>query len=97
MARYINLVSSRTVVQVPGCSHGTDQTLFSTFTSSHVSYGLNMIPLVLFGLFGQAISLPARLSPTVSVKNGTYAGVYSPQYDQDFFLGMPYAQVRYCS
>ncbi|RSL44922.1 hypothetical protein CEP54_014488 [Fusarium duplospermum] len=51
-----------------------------------------MIPLVLFGLFGSAISLPARLSPTVSVKNGTYSGVYSPQYDQDFFLGMPYAQ-----
>lgn len=53
-----------------------------------------MIPLVLFGLFGSAVSLPASLSPTVSVKNGTYSGVYSPQYDQDFFLGMPYAQVR---
>ncbi|KAI9159086.1 Lipase 4 [Paramyrothecium foliicola] len=30
--------------------------------------------------------------PTVSVQNGTYAGIYSPGYDQDFFLGMPYAQ-----
>lgn len=33
--------------------------------------------------------------PTVTVKNGTYSGVYSPGYDQDFFLGMPYAQVRF--
>lgn len=32
-------------------------------------------------------------SPTVTVKNGTYQGVYSPGYDQDFFLGMRYAQV----
>ncbi|KAL4928498.1 Alpha/Beta hydrolase protein [Aspergillus undulatus] len=31
-------------------------------------------------------------APTVHVKNGTYAGVYSPNYDQDFFLGVPYAQ-----
>lgn len=35
----------------------------------------------------------AQTSPTVTVKNGTYGGVYSPQYDQDFFLGIPYAQV----
>lgn len=26
------------------------------------------------------------------MKNGTYAGVYNAQYDQDFFLGVPYAQ-----
>lgn len=26
------------------------------------------------------------------MKNGTYTGVYSPEYDQDYFLGMPYAQ-----
>lgn len=31
-------------------------------------------------------------SPTVTVKNGTYQGLYSPEYDQDFFLGMRYAQ-----
>jgi hypothetical protein len=30
--------------------------------------------------------------PTVTVKNGTYAGVYSSVYDQDFFLGVPFAQ-----
>ncbi|KAJ6446227.1 prefoldin subunit 2 [Purpureocillium lavendulum] len=31
--------------------------------------------------------------PTVTVKNGTYTGVYSASYHQEFFLGMPYAQV----
>ncbi|KAH8732265.1 Alpha/Beta hydrolase protein [Phaeosphaeriaceae sp. PMI808] len=30
--------------------------------------------------------------PTVQVKNGTYTGVRSEQYKQDFFLGIPYAQ-----
>ncbi|KAF2176468.1 alpha/beta-hydrolase [Zopfia rhizophila CBS 207.26] len=28
----------------------------------------------------------------VTVKNGSYNGVYNPFYDQDFFLGVPYAQ-----
>ena len=31
--------------------------------------------------------------PMVTVRNGTYTGVHSPSYGQDFFLGMPYAQV----
>ncbi|KAH9903987.1 Alpha/Beta hydrolase protein [Xylariomycetidae sp. FL2044] len=35
----------------------------------------------------------SRTTPTVTVKNGTYSGVYSTEYNQDFFLGMPYAQV----
>ncbi|KAG7384478.1 hypothetical protein PHYBOEH_009435 [Phytophthora boehmeriae] len=30
--------------------------------------------------------------PTATVKNGSYYGVYQSTYDQDFFLGMPYAQ-----
>ncbi|KAH7014480.1 Alpha/Beta hydrolase protein [Microdochium trichocladiopsis] len=30
--------------------------------------------------------------PTVQIKNGTYRGVHSAQYNQDFFLGIPYAQ-----
>lgn len=30
--------------------------------------------------------------PTVQTKNGTYSGVHSPGYQQDFFLGMPFAQ-----
>jgi hypothetical protein len=31
-------------------------------------------------------------APTVTLKNGTYSGVYSPTYQQDFFLGIPFAQ-----
>lgn len=34
----------------------------------------------------------ATIPPTVQVKNGTYVGVHNEQYDQDFFLGIPFAQ-----
>ncbi|CAK7213773.1 hypothetical protein SEUCBS140593_001958 [Sporothrix eucalyptigena] len=34
---------------------------------------------------------PATI-PTVTVVNGSYTGLYNTHYDQDFFLGMPYAQ-----
>jgi hypothetical protein len=30
--------------------------------------------------------------PTVHTKNGSYAGAHSSTYDQDYFLGIPYAQ-----
>ncbi|KAL3659423.1 hypothetical protein V7S43_015694 [Phytophthora oleae] len=30
--------------------------------------------------------------PTVAVKNGSYYGVHQDSYDQELFLGMPYAQ-----
>jgi hypothetical protein len=32
-------------------------------------------------------------SPFVTLKNGSYAGLYSPEYEQDHFLGMPYSKV----
>lgn len=47
---------------------------------------------------GTAVSVPVADAydvsgaPVVTVKNGTYSGIYSDEYDQDFFLGMPYAQ-----
>lgn len=31
-------------------------------------------------------------SPVAITRNGTYVGLYSPEYNQDFFLGVPYAQ-----
>jgi acetylcholinesterase len=31
-------------------------------------------------------------APTATVQNGTYIGTYSAEYDQDYFLGIPYAQ-----
>ena len=31
-------------------------------------------------------------TPSVQVLNGTYTGIHSPYYNQDFYLGIPYAQ-----
>jgi hypothetical protein len=31
-------------------------------------------------------------NPTVTLKNGTYEGIHSDSYNQDFFLGIPFAQ-----
>ncbi|KAG8165356.1 hypothetical protein KVR01_005631 [Diaporthe batatas] len=41
---------------------------------------------------GVASPLRTRSAPVVTVKNGTYEGLYSSEYDQDFFLGMRYSQ-----
>lgn len=35
---------------------------------------------------------PSTKSPIATIRNGTYSGVHSSTYDQDFFLGIPYAQ-----
>ncbi|KAK5789977.1 hypothetical protein VI817_007264 [Penicillium citrinum] len=35
---------------------------------------------------------PSTKFPTATIRNGTYSGVRSDTYDQDFFLGIPYAQ-----
>ncbi|KAI9048271.1 hypothetical protein LZ554_008066 [Drepanopeziza brunnea f. sp. 'monogermtubi'] len=43
-------------------------------------------------LLGIAISTEvSQDAPLVTVLNGTYAGVHSSSYNQDFFLGMPFA------
>ena len=34
----------------------------------------------------------AAADPSVAVLNGTYSGLYLPTFNQDLFLGMPYAQ-----
>jgi len=49
--------------------------------------------LVLCSLTNLAVAkCPTPTVPSVTVKNGTYDGVYSPEYDQDFFLGVAFAQ-----
>lgn len=55
------------------------------------------ISLFLAALVGLlALPSPARSqntsAPVVALRNGSYQGLYNEQYDQDFFLGMPYAQ-----
>lgn len=51
--------------------------------------------LILTLLTSAAFGLVARQSsgpPTVTVRNGTYSGIYQPTYNQDLFLGIPFAQ-----
>ena len=43
-------------------------------------------------LCGLAGSTAETAAPTATTLNGTYVGRYVPEYDQDFFLGMPFAQ-----
>lgn len=59
-----------------------------------------LLPLlaVFSAYIGTVLSVPVMdrdytSAPTVTVKNGTYSGTHSDEYGQDFFLGMPYAQV----
>ncbi|EMC98104.1 hypothetical protein BAUCODRAFT_22939 [Baudoinia panamericana UAMH 10762] len=49
-----------------------------------------MFAFLLLIFAGAAIA--ATTAPTVTVKNGTLRGIYSSQWEQDFFLGIPYAQ-----
>jgi hypothetical protein len=66
---------------------------------------LLLVALLLLGLYSrgsvargdrvtrQECDSSSTATPSATVKNGTYTGVYSAGYQQDFFLGMPYAQV----
>lgn len=47
--------------------------------------------LLFASLLAIQVSLTAA-APTANVLNGTYVGVYNAQYNQDYFLGIPYSQ-----
>ncbi|KAI1076742.1 alpha/beta-hydrolase [Whalleya microplaca] len=47
--------------------------------------------LGLLGLLASSVAL-ANPNPVVSVKNGSYEGLHLPGFNQDLFLGIPYAQ-----
>jgi carboxylesterase type B len=47
---------------------------------------------VIAGLIPSPRFVSAAASPVVTVVNGTYVGLHSDSYNQDIFLGMPYAQ-----
>jgi hypothetical protein len=51
-----------------------------------------IFPLVLWFSVDVAAAPPQGKAPTAHLKNGTISGVYSPAYDQDYFLGLPFAQ-----
>lgn len=62
-----------------------------------MSWSPNLVSLLLcVSLHAAAAAiLPRNVSssaPTAILKNGSYYGIYSSVYDQDFFLGMPFAQ-----
>ena len=46
----------------------------------------------LLALSAAACVSPSFKVPTARVKNGTIVGTHSTSYDQDFFLGLPFAQ-----
>lgn len=48
--------------------------------------------LRLLPILSSVVLALATSSPTATVKNGTLQGLHNPDWDQDFFLGIPYAQ-----
>jgi hypothetical protein len=54
---------------------------------------ISLLAVILLAASSQGALLPRQNNaPNVTLKNGSYYGVHSPAYDQDFFLGIPYAQ-----
>lgn len=60
--------------------------MWSSLLAGAVTYLLS--PLV----SAEVVSGSTRPPPLATTKNGTYQGRYLAEYDQDVFLGMPYAQ-----
>lgn len=48
--------------------------------------------IIAFWLIAAASEVPDSARPTVTVRNGTLAGVQLPAWNQDAFLGIPFAQ-----
>ena len=48
--------------------------------------------LLIFSVLTLAAGDGPATAPTVTVRNGSYVGVHLPNYGQDIFLGVPYAQ-----
>ncbi|KAL2810033.1 Alpha/Beta hydrolase protein [Aspergillus granulosus] len=43
-------------------------------------------------LCGVGHAAPTLAGPTANIRNGTYVGIQNTHYNQDYFLGIPYAQ-----
>jgi carboxylesterase type B len=46
----------------------------------------------LYSQLALAVIIPQCSAPTANTLNGTYYGVHNSFYNEDFFLGIPYAQ-----
>ncbi|KXT06800.1 hypothetical protein AC578_7089 [Pseudocercospora eumusae] len=86
---------------LPSARH--DEVVRCRFLSSLLWSGIIMKSLLAAtGLLGIASAVPRTQTsyrrqasygtPTVTVKNGTIAGVHSSTYNEDYFLGIPFAQ-----
>lgn len=64
-----------------------------TAVAEFIMYGLGQYLLLGLSCAGQALSRPSCTEPKVKVVNGSYSGMHSREYKQDFFLGMPFAKV----
>ncbi|KAI2472159.1 alpha/beta-hydrolase [Annulohypoxylon bovei var. microspora] len=53
---------------------------------------LKIVASLLVTVLSRTATALARVDPVVTVKNGSYEGLYLPAFDQDIFLGIPYAQ-----
>jgi carboxylesterase type B len=49
-------------------------------------------PSILPGVLLLTFALFTFATPTAKTLNGTYEGIFLPEWDQDAFLGIPYAQ-----
>lgn len=68
---------------------------FSPLNGCAIVATLVLSPATVSAVPRQRIALEPRDStrtPTVSIKNGTLLGRYEPQFSQDLFLNVPYAQ-----
>ncbi|KAJ5769478.1 hypothetical protein N7520_004037 [Penicillium odoratum] len=51
-----------------------------------------LVAISLLAVLATAHAVPTKSNPAVKVLNGTYVGIHNAEYNQDYFLGMPYAQ-----
>lgn len=65
--------------------------LESLSVGQYIAMGVRAWKLGALSILLSATTILAA-EPTVTVLNGTYEGLYLPSYDQDVFLGIPYAQ-----
>lgn len=92
----------RPVLSSPGAQKGAQKSIFWIDHFCYLSLKMKLFLLsscAAFALCASASVLPARIvsrapsgAPVASTKNGSYYGKHNPTYDQDFFLGIPFAQ-----
>lgn len=66
--------------------------VFTHISNLDMSAMLSHFALLAVAILGFNVHCSSNAAPTVTVKNGTYAGLHSDAYNQDFFLGIPFAQ-----